>query len=104
MLLNFGYSLQKYISFVKNFFRLRKIFISHAKILLAICLKINYYLPMNRKKLLTKLRKEAKKQTYQELSKKIGVYYVTLWRVMNGKSEGSIAFWEKIIKYFSKRA
>jgi predicted transcriptional regulator len=59
---------------------------------------------MNRKYYLVKLNKAIQKYTYQELAKKIGVHYVTLWKVINGKSIGNIIFWDKVFMYYNPKA
>lgn len=59
---------------------------------------------MNRKYYLDKLKKAVgKKVTYQELAKKIGVNYTTLWKVINEKSIGNILFWDKVFLFYNPR-
>ena len=57
---------------------------------------------MNRQKYLDKLKMESKKHTYTEMAGKVGVHYVTLWRVIKGKSHGSLNFWDKVFAYYKK--
>jgi DNA invertase Pin-like site-specific DNA recombinase len=55
---------------------------------------------MNREKYLKRLYKAISSgKTYQKLAEEIGVNYVTLWRVINYKTLGSVLFWDKVIDY-----
>lgn len=57
---------------------------------------------MNRQKYLDKLKKESEKLTYTKLAAKVGVHYVTLWRVIKGKSPGDLKFWDAIFAHYKR--
>jgi predicted transcriptional regulator len=48
------------------------------------------------------LRKEAKTFELKTLSKRIGITYSSLWRIVNQKSKGSASNWDKIFKYYGQ--
>jgi len=50
-----------------------------------------------------RLKKEAEAtKSYQKLADRIGVNYVTLWRVIASESNGNIRFWDKVFEYYGK--
>lgn len=57
---------------------------------------------MIREKILERLKKEAEGARLVPLAKSIGIHYVTLWRILNNKSKGNIANWDKIFTYYKK--
>jgi arginine/lysine/ornithine decarboxylase len=53
--------------------------------------------------ILMRLQKESDAtKSCQKLAARIGVNYVSLWRVVNGKSGGNIVFWDKVFEYYGK--
>ncbi len=68
---------------------------------------LDFYLNMckiegMREPLLKFLHKQVKDKTVSALAKEIGMEIPTLWRIMYGKSAGSIEAWEKIDKYYKR--
>ena len=58
---------------------------------------------MIRENILKKLIKEAEgRGQITRLAKRIGIPVVTLWRLVNGKFQGSINTWDAIYKYYGK--
>jgi predicted transcriptional regulator len=50
-----------------------------------------------------KLQKEATgRGQITRLALRIGIPIVTLWRIINGKSKGSVGTWDAIFKYYGK--
>jgi hypothetical protein len=86
---------KKIFAFEKNIFLQRNILLHLEKI----CGSIPC---MNRNKYIDRLKKESEKLTYTQLAAKIGVHYVTLWRVIKGKSPGSLNFWDAVFAYYKR--
>ena len=57
---------------------------------------------MIREKVLEKLKKEADGARLIPLANQIGISYVTLWRILKGKSAGCSRVWDKIFAYYKK--
>jgi predicted transcriptional regulator len=57
---------------------------------------------MNREKTLQKLIKEASGSGYIKLANRIGINYVTLFRIVKGKCKngGSAISWDAIFRYY----
>jgi len=56
-----------------------------------------------RQTLFARLKKESEAtKSVHKLADRVKVNYVTLWRVVSGKSNGNILFWDKIYKYYGK--
>ena len=51
---------------------------------------------------LKKLRKEADGARLIPLANQIGIPYVTLWRILNGKSRGNSKTWHCIFRYYKR--
>ena len=53
--------------------------------------------------LLDRLKKESEAtKSYKKMADRVGVNFVTLWRVVNDKSPGDINFWDKVFEYYGK--
>ena len=62
-----------------------------------------YYISMIIEKHFEKLQKEAAgRGQITRLAIRIGIPTVTLWRIVNGKSKGSVGTWDAILKYYGK--
>ena len=62
-----------------------------------------YCMSMIIEKHLEKLQKEAEGWgQITRLAIRIGIPIVTLWRIVNGKSKGSVGTWDAILKYYGK--
>jgi predicted transcriptional regulator len=57
---------------------------------------------MIREKILTRLQKEAEGSRIIPLAKRIGINYVSLWRIVKGKTKGSSDNWDRIFHYYGK--
>lgn len=55
-----------------------------------------------REKLLERLMLEAKASKLIPLALRLDMSYVTLWRIVTGKSKGSAENWDKIFNYYKK--
>lgn len=55
-----------------------------------------------RKTYIEKLNKEVEREGLTSVSKKIGLSYSQLYRILHGISRGTIDSWEKIILYFKE--
>jgi len=55
-----------------------------------------------RKEILERLRSEREGSRLKPLAERIGLSYVTLWRILNGKTFGSTTNWDKIFNYYKK--
>jgi len=55
-----------------------------------------------REKLLKKLKQECRVTSIYRVAKRLGIKYITLWRIVNDKSPGSIRIWDLIFKYYGK--
>lgn len=53
-----------------------------------------------RKRLFKLIHRDLKKITMTDLSGKIGLPVVTLWKIVKGQRQGSIQTWEKIERYY----
>ena len=53
-----------------------------------------------KKNILKKLRKDAYKTSILKMSKRIGVPYANLYRIVNGQGLGSVKTWYKIEDYY----
>jgi hypothetical protein len=58
---------------------------------------------MIRQQTLKKLKKEADgRGQITRLANRIGIPIVTLWRIKNGKFQGSVKTWDAIYRYYGK--
>jgi hypothetical protein len=57
---------------------------------------------MNREKSLEKLKKEVSVWGYHKIADRIGINFVTLWRIVNEKYKfgGSATTWDAIFRYY----
>lgn len=55
-----------------------------------------------RKRLMQKIKKDLERKSFTYLAKKIGMPVPTLWRIVNGKTQGCIGSWELIEAYYKK--
>lgn len=51
---------------------------------------------------LNRLKKEAEGSRLAPLANQIGINYVTLWRLIKGKSGGSPGTWHRLFRYYKK--
>jgi hypothetical protein len=59
---------------------------------------------MERKKAIEKLTKEVSVWGYHTIADRIGINYVTLFRIVKGKQKygGNVMTWDKIFSYYKK--
>jgi molybdenum-dependent DNA-binding transcriptional regulator ModE len=53
-----------------------------------------------REKYLKKIRSEVKAHSVPKVAEKIGISYISLWRMLNGTNTGGTAIWDKIFAYY----
>jgi predicted transcriptional regulator len=56
-----------------------------------------------RKRYFALLKKDLQRFRYVKLADMIGIGLSVLWKVVNGKSAGSISTWDKIFKFYEKQ-
>lgn len=55
-----------------------------------------------RQKILKKLIADAKSASIYRMAKRLDINYISLWRIINGKSPGNVKSWDKIFAYYGR--
>jgi len=50
-----------------------------------------------------KMAKDLKVLTLRELSWRIGITYISLYRIVKNRSGGSVGNWSKIVSYYERK-
>jgi molybdenum-dependent DNA-binding transcriptional regulator ModE len=53
-----------------------------------------------RERYLKKIKQEIRAHSIPKVAKKIGVSYISLWRILNGTNTGGTKIWDKIFEYY----
>lgn len=56
-----------------------------------------------RTKLMRKLNRDISRTSIYRVSKQIGLQYTTLFRIVRGRTSGSIPTWEKIAQFYGHK-
>ena len=54
-------------------------------------------------KLKKRMGKDLKTLKLDELASRIGISYISLWRIVNGKTKGSFDNWRRIVSYYERK-
>ena len=55
-----------------------------------------------REKYLKKLKADVRASSVYRMAKRLDITYITLWRIVNDKSPGSVRIWDAIYRYYGK--
>jgi len=53
-----------------------------------------------RQRILKKLKADTKSTSIYRMAKILDITYISLWRIVNGKSPGNVRSWDKIFHYY----